>query len=249
MQQAKKKSTTGTVVAVGPGKTHPDSGFLVKMDVHPGESVVYGEFDGTEISYQGSAHTLIRDDDILVKYKGDKITRDNVMMMSDKMLVRVETKEQETTGGLLIAPTAQKGNRPSVGEVVAVGPGRPAMNGEPIELDVEVGDMVKFRDFAGNEVQSGEVRRREERRVEGWSDSDNRIPSTAISHNALCPSLLDEPSLILTVFCHRMRFAHRRRTSALLGYRSAWRSTEDEWKSGEVQKEGNGYRGMENGKW
>eukprot|EP00520_Triparma_pacifica_P007535 CAMPEP_0118646840 /NCGR_PEP_ID=MMETSP0785-20121206/8281_1 /TAXON_ID=91992 /ORGANISM="Bolidomonas pacifica, Strain CCMP 1866" /LENGTH=236 /DNA_ID=CAMNT_0006538881 /DNA_START=83 /DNA_END=793 /DNA_ORIENTATION=+ len=155
-KKAKKKSTTGTVISVGPGKTHPDSGHLVKIGVKPGEKVVYGEFDGTEIDYEGSPHTLIRDDDILVKFDGDKLTRENVMMTSDKMLVRVETKEQETTGGLLIAPTAQKGTRPSVGEVVSVGPGRPAMNGEPIEMDVKVGDMVKFRDFAGNEVVIGE---------------------------------------------------------------------------------------------
>lgn len=155
-KKAKKKSTTGTVVACGPGKTHPDSGHLISVGVLPGEKVIYGEFDGTEVDYQGSKHTLIRDDDVLVKFNGEKITKENVGMTADKMLVRVETKEQETTGGLLIAPTSQKGSRPSVGEVVAVGPGRPAMNGEPIEMDVVKGDMVKFRDFAGNEVQIGE---------------------------------------------------------------------------------------------
>eukprot|EP00518_Triparma_eleuthera_P001556 CAMPEP_0182456926 /NCGR_PEP_ID=MMETSP1319-20130603/2630_1 /TAXON_ID=172717 /ORGANISM="Bolidomonas pacifica, Strain RCC208" /LENGTH=241 /DNA_ID=CAMNT_0024655283 /DNA_START=41 /DNA_END=766 /DNA_ORIENTATION=- len=155
-KKAKQKVTSGTVVAVGPGRSHPDSGILMKVFVEAGEKVIYGQYDGTEIDYQGSKHTLIRDSDVLVKYTGEALTTDNAQTINDKMLVKVESNEQETAGGLLIAPTAQKSSRASVGEVVAVGPGRAAMNGEVIAMEVSRGDMVKFRDFAGNDVKIGD---------------------------------------------------------------------------------------------
>ncbi|GMH80737.1 hypothetical protein TrST_g14356 [Triparma strigata] len=155
-KKAKVKSTTGCVVAAGPGKTHPDSGIMMPVNVAPGQNVIYGQYDGTEISYNSKPHTLIRSDDVLVFFDGEKITTENVKVEGDKMLVRVDTKEVETAGGLLIAATAQKETRPSVGEVVAVGTGRVAMNGEVIPMEVKVGDMVKFRDYAGNEVKIGE---------------------------------------------------------------------------------------------
>ena len=49
---------------------------LVKVDVSVGENVIYGQYDGTEIDYEGSPHTLIRDDDILVKFAGDELTKE-----------------------------------------------------------------------------------------------------------------------------------------------------------------------------
>ena len=123
------------------------------MPVTPGEHVVYGKYDGTEIDYNGEKHALIRDEDILVKWSGEKLNHDNAEVISDNVLVRVtDSKEEETSSGLLIAATAKKGSKPSTGEVVKVGPGKMASNGEIMKVDISEGDMVKFRDFAGNEV-------------------------------------------------------------------------------------------------
>ena len=123
------------------------------MPVAPGESVVYGKYDGTEIEYDGEKHALIRDDDILVKWKGEQLTQESAEVVRDNVLVRVtDSKEEETTSGLVIASSSKKGSKPSTGEVVKVGPGRMASNGEIIKVDIQEGDMVKFRDFAGNEV-------------------------------------------------------------------------------------------------
>ncbi|KAL3797592.1 hypothetical protein ACHAW5_003311 [Stephanodiscus triporus] len=149
---AKIKKTEGTVVSVGPGRTHPESGLLFPMPVSPGEGVVYGKYDGTEVDYDGDVHTLIRDDDILVKFSGDRLTLDASDVVGDNVLVRVEDNEDETASGLVIAATARKGGKPSTGVVVKVGPGKMASNGQIMTVDVHVGDMVKFRDFAGNEV-------------------------------------------------------------------------------------------------
>lgn len=123
------------------------------MPVSPGEHVVYGKYDGTEIDYDGEKHALIRDEDILVKWSGEKLTNDNAEVVSDNVLVRVtDSKDGETASGLVIAATVEKGKKPSTGEVVKVGPGRMASNGEIMKVDISEGDMVKFRDFAGNEV-------------------------------------------------------------------------------------------------
>jgi chaperonin GroES len=152
VKKAKIKKTEGSVISVGPGKTHPESGLLFPMPVVPGEGVVYGKYDGTEVEYDGETHTLIRDDDILVKFSGKELTLATADVVGDNVLVKVEDNEDETPSGLVIAATVRKGGKPSTGEVVKVGPGKMASNGQIMTVDINVGDMVKFRDFAGNEV-------------------------------------------------------------------------------------------------
>ena len=151
--KAKIQKYEGLVVSVGPGKTHPDSGLVFDMPVAAGESVVYGRYDGVEMDLSGQKHVLIRDDDILVKYTGDKLTLDAVDVTADNVLVFVDKSEKETEGGILIAKSSKSENRPSTGEVVKVGPGKMASNGQLMKMDLQPGDMVKFRDFAGNEVE------------------------------------------------------------------------------------------------
>ena len=151
--KAKVAKTEGLVVSVGPGKTHPETGAVFDMPVAPGEGVVYGKYDGTEIDIDGTKHTLIRDDDVLVKFTGGTLTLDSADVIRDAVLIHVETKETATEGGILIAKTSKSEKRPSTGKVVKVGPGRFATNGEKMEMEVQPGDYVKFRDFAGNEVE------------------------------------------------------------------------------------------------
>jgi chaperonin GroES len=153
--KAKIVKTQGRVEAVGPGRTHPDSGLTIPVPLSAGEGVVYGKYDGTEIVYNDARHTIIRDDDVLIKFAdGDgALTIDNVEVIRDNVLVRVDTSEKTTEGGILIAKTSSADKRPSTGEVIKVGPGRTASNGDLMPMEVSVGDMIKFREFAGNEVE------------------------------------------------------------------------------------------------
>ena len=166
--KAKQVKTEGTVVAVGPGKTHPDSGITIPIPVSVGVNVVYGKYDGTEIEYNGQKHTLIRDDDILITYTSDALdSLDTVEVVRDNILVYVEEKEIATEGGILIAKTSKSESKPSIGLVMKVGPGKMAANGEIIPISqmtstdnddantstlLQNGDYIKFRDYAGNEV-------------------------------------------------------------------------------------------------
>jgi len=148
--------TEGTVVDVGPGKQHPDSGIPFPMPVEAGDNVVYGQFDGTEVLIDGVTHSLIRDDDILVKFNGDTLSEENVVVVNDGLLVFVETKQTETSGGLVIGASSTSQKRPSTGVVTKVGPGRMVASGELSPMNAEVGDQVKFMDFAGNEIKIGD---------------------------------------------------------------------------------------------
>lgn len=148
--------TEGTVVEVGPGKLHPDSGIPFPMPVSPGDGLIYGKYDGTELDIDGVRHSLIRDTDILVKFNGDEtLTEENVDVPNDSVLIHVNMDQSQTSGGLLLATTTTQ-NRPSTGTVVKVGPGRMQANGDLMPMNVDVGDEVKFMDFAGNEVKIGD---------------------------------------------------------------------------------------------
>jgi chaperonin GroES len=149
--KAKIKKTEGIVSAVGPGRTHQDSGVVFDMPVNVGEGVVYGKYDGTEIDINGAKHVLIREDDVLVKFVGE-LTLDTVETVRDNVLVYAEKDESETEGGILIAKSSKE-SKPSTGSVAKVGPGKMASDGSLMAMDVAFGDMVKFRDFAGMEVE------------------------------------------------------------------------------------------------
>jgi chaperonin GroES len=70
----------------------------------------------------------------------------------DKIVVKVEeTKEQRTAAGIIIPDSAQE--KPQVGEVIAVGEGKPLENGQIRPLKVKVGDYVVFNKYAGTEVE------------------------------------------------------------------------------------------------
>jgi chaperonin GroES len=149
----KVKRSEGTIVSVGPGRMDLETGNMFDMPVEAGESVVYGKFDGVEIVIDGAKHVLIRDDDIFVKFSGDKLTLESVAVLRNVILIEVEKSVEKAESVVLIAQSSKSKKKTTGGKVVKVGPGRMATNGEMIEMEVVPGDLVKFRDFAGNDVE------------------------------------------------------------------------------------------------
>ena len=49
----------GVVVAVGPGKNHPETGVKLTLAAAVGDKVLYGKYDGVELSYDGATHQVI----------------------------------------------------------------------------------------------------------------------------------------------------------------------------------------------
>lgn len=61
---AKEKPQTGRVVAVGKGKIDKD-GAIVKLEVKPGDKVLFGKYSGSEIKLNGEDYLIMREDDVL----------------------------------------------------------------------------------------------------------------------------------------------------------------------------------------
>jgi chaperonin GroES len=75
----------------------------------------------------------------------------NFRPLHDRVLVRRLKEEEKTKGGIIIPDTAQE--KPQEGEVIAVGPGARDEDGQRIEPDVKVGDIILFGKWSGTEVK------------------------------------------------------------------------------------------------
>ncbi|MBU2955207.1 co-chaperone GroES [Marinobacter sp. F3R08] len=71
--------------------------------------------------------------------------------LHDRVVVRRKEEEEKTAGGIVLPGNAKE--KPSQGEVIAVGNGRILENGETRSLAVKVGDTVVFGQYAGNTVK------------------------------------------------------------------------------------------------
>ncbi len=71
--------------------------------------------------------------------------------LHDRVIVKRMAEETTSPGGIVIPDTAAE--KPSRGEIVAVGNGKILDNGENRPLDVKVGDTVLFGKYSGTEVK------------------------------------------------------------------------------------------------
>jgi len=75
----------------------------------------------------------------------------NIRPLQDRVIVRRMEEETTSPGGIVIPDSAAE--KPSRGEVVAVGNGLVLDNGEVRPLDLKVGDTVLFGKYSGTEVK------------------------------------------------------------------------------------------------
>lgn len=71
--------------------------------------------------------------------------------LHDRVVVRRIDAEEKTAGGIIIPDTAKE--KPSQGEVIAVGPGARDDTGKLIPIDLKAGDTVLFGKWSGTEVK------------------------------------------------------------------------------------------------
>jgi len=71
--------------------------------------------------------------------------------LGDRVVIRVLEKEEKTASGIYLPDTAKE--KPSQGEVIAVGDGKVLDNGERSAMEVKAGDKVIFSKYAGTEVK------------------------------------------------------------------------------------------------
>ncbi|MED5339170.1 MAG: co-chaperone GroES [Pseudomonadota bacterium] len=71
--------------------------------------------------------------------------------LHDRVLVKRIEGDEKSSGGLIIPDSAQE--KPSEGEVLAVGPGARGDDGKIHPLDVKTGNKILFGKWSGSEVK------------------------------------------------------------------------------------------------
>jgi chaperonin GroES len=71
--------------------------------------------------------------------------------LHDRVVVERIDAEAKSAGGIIIPDTAQE--KPSQGEIIAVGPGGRDEAGKLIPIDLKKGDRVLFGKWSGTEVK------------------------------------------------------------------------------------------------
>ena len=70
--------------------------------------------------------------------------------LADRVVIKMVEAEETTKSGIILTASAQE--KPSVAEIVAVGPGG-MVDGKEITMNVKVGERVLVSKYAGNEVK------------------------------------------------------------------------------------------------
>jgi chaperonin GroES len=70
--------------------------------------------------------------------------------LGDRVVVRPDSKEETTRGGIIIPDTAKE--KPQQGIVTAVGSGRLLDNGKRSEMEIREGDHVLLARYGGTEI-------------------------------------------------------------------------------------------------
>jgi len=71
--------------------------------------------------------------------------------LHDRIIVKRLEEERKSAGGIVIPDTAAE--KPSMGEVVAAGPGKTDDAGKLVTIGVKVGDKVLFGKYSGQEFK------------------------------------------------------------------------------------------------
>ena len=70
--------------------------------------------------------------------------------LSDRIVVKAQEAEEKTASGIILPDTAKE--KPQIGEVVAVGPGKTNDSGSLIKMSLKKGDKVLYGKYSGSEI-------------------------------------------------------------------------------------------------
>ncbi|KAF8027938.1 hypothetical protein BT93_E0768 [Corymbia citriodora subsp. variegata] len=147
---AQTKPQGGEVVAVGEARTIGKS--QIEISVKTGGQVVYSKYAGTELEFNGSNHLILKEDDILGILETDDVK--DLKPLNERVLIKVAEAEEKTAGGLLLTEASKE--KPSIGMVIAVGPGPLDDEGNRKPLLVSAGNTVMYSKYAGNDFKGSD---------------------------------------------------------------------------------------------
>ena len=81
------------------------------------------------------------------------LTVSTVKPLGDRIFIKVSASEEKTAGGILLPDSAKE--KPQVGEVAQVGPGKLNDDGSRQTPEVSIGDKVLYSKYAGTDIKLG----------------------------------------------------------------------------------------------
>jgi chaperonin GroES len=76
-----------------------------------------------------------------------------VKPLGERVFVKISPSEEKTAGGIFLPDNAKE--KPQIGEIVNVGPGKRNEDGSFAPLEVKVGDQVLYSKYAGTDIKLG----------------------------------------------------------------------------------------------
>ena len=140
----------GDVTAIGPDVKH----------VKTGSTVLYSRFGigCTDVVVAGEEYTMIREQDLIGTLPSSGARANDIPKLQpcgDRVLLSVEKAAAETKGGILLTEGSKE--KPIVGTVVAVGPGKAGEKDEEVKpMTLKAGDKVIYFKYAGDQMTDEE---------------------------------------------------------------------------------------------
>ncbi len=138
-------------------QSKPNQGQVVSTggvveSVKAGDTVVYSQYAGTEVDVGEETHVLLKCDDVVgVLSSGSDVSK--MQPLQDRVLIKVDEVSDTSAGGLLLTESAKE--EPTIGTVVAVGPGM-KRDAEVAAPGSAVGSRVMYQKFSGSEYEGAD---------------------------------------------------------------------------------------------
>ena len=75
----------------------------------------------------------------------------NYKPLSDRVIIEPQEAEQKTRSGIVLPDSAQE--KPQIGKIINIGPGKVSDEGKLIPMTVKPGDMVIYPKYGGTEIK------------------------------------------------------------------------------------------------
>lgn len=151
--------TSSGIFLPSSSQAKPNQGEVVSAaaqvdSVSVGDVVVYSKFAGTEVDVNDVHHVILKTDDVVgVLAAGGDVSQ--MAPLQDRVLIKVDEASDSTVGGLLLTDAGK--DEPTIGTVVAVGPGmKNGESGEVVAPVSVVGTKVMYQKFSGAEFEGAD---------------------------------------------------------------------------------------------
>ncbi len=71
--------------------------------------------------------------------------------LDDRIVIKQSEAEEKTTGGIILPDTAKE--KPQIGKIIAIGPGKLLDNGKRSKMSVKKKDEVLYAKYSGSDVE------------------------------------------------------------------------------------------------